>query len=156
MTTADATALRSDLERRIRLIEDRIAIRELTARYNRAVDDGRPEDLAACFTEDGKYWLDRDGRLTSGREHIANMSRVIGYGTVHFTVDAVIEVDGDTATQVCHNLCAVRTKERTPGSSRWNVTGRYYDKLVRHPREGWLFAERLWVPDALVEGLPDW
>jgi uncharacterized protein (TIGR02246 family) len=150
------TAVDMDLERRIQLIEDRFAIRELTARYNRAVDEGRADDLAACFTEDCKYWIDRGGRLTAGREHIANMSRVIGFGTVHFTIDANIEVDGDTATQVCHNLCAVRTKERTPGTSRWNVTGRYYDKLVRDPEAGWLFRERVWVPDAIVEGLPDW
>jgi 3-phenylpropionate/cinnamic acid dioxygenase small subunit len=34
---------------------DHIAIRELTARYNRAVDDCRYDEWADCFTEDGIF-----------------------------------------------------------------------------------------------------
>ncbi len=44
-----------DLEKRIELIEDRIAISELRARYSFLVDQGRGQEAVDLFTEDGEF-----------------------------------------------------------------------------------------------------
>jgi uncharacterized protein (TIGR02246 family) len=143
------------LAERLREIEDRVAIRELTARYNRAIDDANADEFAATYTEDGRFWIGRDGRLTDGRRHLRNMSKVAGFGMVHMTFDPIITIDGDTATQRCYAIIGRRTPERAPGSSQWVTSGCYTDDLVRTD-DGWLFKQRVWEEDAVIEGLPDW
>jgi uncharacterized protein (TIGR02246 family) len=141
------------LAARIAVLRDRIAIRELTARYNHAVDDCDPEQYAATWTEDGEFW--RDGQLTKGRAAIADISRRAGFSMVHMTFDPIVEIDGDTATQRCYAIVGARQPDRAPGSSKWVTSGSYVDTLVRTP-DGWLFAKRVWWKDAIVEGRPEW
>jgi uncharacterized protein (TIGR02246 family) len=153
-TAERLSGLVEELTRKIKDLEDRIAIRELTARYNHAFDDVDTEAFVNTFTEDGVFQLDRDGPETVGRERLASMSQVVNYGPIHMTTDPIIEIDGDRATQICTLALGMRTKERTPGSAGYATSGRYYDELVRTD-EGWLFKKRLWVPDAFLE-LPEW
>jgi ketosteroid isomerase-like protein len=153
-TVEQLSAQVNELTRKVRDMEDRIAIRELTARYNHAFDDVDTEAFVNTFTEDGVFQLDTDGLVTAGRERLAAMSQVVNHGPVHMTTDPVIEIDGDRATQVCSLALGGRTREREPGSATYLTSGRYYDELVRTP-EGWLFSKRLWVPDAFLE-LPEW
>jgi hypothetical protein len=149
MTPTPAEQLAS----RLAAIKDRIAIRELTARYNHAVDDFHPEEWAATWTEDGEFW--RDGQLTQGRAAIAEISRRAGFSMVHMTFDPIIELDGDTATQRCYAIIGTRSPGREPGSSKWVTSGNYVDTLVRTP-DGWLFQKRVWWKDVDIEDHPEW
>ncbi len=45
----------ADLQRRLAVLEDREAIRELDARYCRHLDQGQWDELADCFTPDGTF-----------------------------------------------------------------------------------------------------
>src|SRR5215218_10405454 len=105
------------LTKRLADLEDRIAIRELTARYNHAFDDVDTQAFIETFTPDGVFELDTDGKITAGHDRLAAMSRVVGHGPVHMTTDPIIEIDGDRATQVCSLALGGRTQEREPGSA---------------------------------------
>ena len=60
------------LARRVRALEDELAIHRLIVRYGLAVDSGDPDGAAACFTADAVY--DVDGPLLmQGREGVRGM-----------------------------------------------------------------------------------
>jgi len=153
-TVEQLAGMVNELSRKVQDLEDRNAIRELTARYNHAFDDVDTDAFVNTFTEDGVFQLDTDGPVTAGRDRLASMSQVVNFGPVHMTTDPVIEINGDTATQICTLALGFRTKEREPESAVYASSGRYYDELVRTD-EGWRFKKRLWVPDAFLE-LPEW
>ena len=131
----------------VQWLVDRARIRELTARYNRAFDDGDPETFAATFTEDGTMEVTGTFRV-DGRDALAEMVRHTPYGVVHVTVDATVEVDGDRAVQDVKLLVLSR---HAPGAaagstSRLTNSGRYHDELLRTP-DGWRFTHRTAVLD---------
>jgi ketosteroid isomerase-like protein len=120
-------------------LRDRIAIRELTARYNAAFDDVQPDAFADAFTEDGVFEI-VDSAVFRGRAQIAAAVAAIGFGVVHATTDAVLSVSGDEAVQECTLLVVQRSRERAP--QRLLASGRYRDRVVR-TAEGWKFAHRV-------------
>jgi uncharacterized protein (TIGR02246 family) len=126
----------------VRWLLDRTQIRELTARYNRAFDDGDPDAFVANFTEDGVMEV-TDTFQVSGRDGLAEMVRHTPYGVVHVTVDATVEVDGDRAVQDVKLLVLSRPAPDAPAGTSTTLTnsGRYHDDLVRTP-DGWRFAKR--------------
>ena len=131
------------MEAELRRLVDRNEIRELTARYNRCFDDGDAEGFAATFTEDGVMEV-VGGFSAEGREGLAKMCRRVPYGVVHVTVDAIVSVDGDRATQDVTILTLQRPKPDAAPEDRRTVlerSGRYHDELVR-TAEGWRFARR--------------
>ncbi len=139
----------STLAETVAEIQDRFAIRELTARYNRAFDDAEPEPFAAEFIEDGVFEIVGSARFV-GRAQIAAAVRAIGFGVVHATTDAVVRVEGDAAEQECTLVVASRSRERGP--QRLLGTGRYSDRLLR-TTDGWKFSSRTVVMDRDL--LPD-
>lgn len=130
----------------LQVLADKLAIRELTARYNRGFDDSDPDAFAANFTDDGSLEI-VGGMTISGREGLREMVRSTGWGVVHVTTDSIIEVDGDRATQDCYLIVVNRTKE--PPASTFGNTGRYRDTLVRAP-DGWKFRKRSVTLDATI------
>jgi uncharacterized protein (TIGR02246 family) len=123
---------------------DRAKIRELTAHYNRCFDDGDPEGFAQAFTEDGIMEV-AGGPTTKGREALAAMCKSVPWGILHVTVDPIITVDGDTATQFV--TLVVVGRPRKPGHQPKLVSsGRYEDTLVRTAK-GWRFSRRLCTLD---------
>jgi hypothetical protein len=58
---------------------------------------------------------------------------------VHMTMDPIIEISGDTATQECSLLLITRAPRRGITAA---FTGRYSDELVR-TADGWRFARRV-------------
>jgi uncharacterized protein (TIGR02246 family) len=133
----------------VQWLVDRARIRELTARYNRAFDDGDPETFVATFTEDGVMEVTGTFRV-DGRHALAEMVRHTPYGVVHVTVDATVEVHGDRAVQDVTMLVLSRPGPDAAGGarrSRLSNTGRYHDELVRTP-DGWRFAHRTATLDA--------
>jgi hypothetical protein len=68
------------------------------------------------------------------------MCASVPWGVMHVTVDPIVTVDGDTATQDVTLL--VFSRPSGPGEKpRISSTGRYVDILVRTP-DGWLFSSR--------------
>jgi uncharacterized protein (TIGR02246 family) len=127
---------------------DRARIRELTARYNRCFDGGDPEEYAATFTEDGVMEV-AGGPSTRGRHDLAEMCRRVPRGIMHVTVDATVEVDGDSAKQHVALVVIARAARREDKPTLMS-TGRYEDDLVRTP-DGWRFARRFCTLDGWTE-----
>jgi uncharacterized protein (TIGR02246 family) len=132
-------------------VADKIAIQELTARYNRAADSGDGDGFAATFTEDGVFVV-RNGETESRREGKDVLREMIGGrppgATVHVTADSIIEIDGDEARQWSTGILNRRGEPGTPISY---TVGRYTDRLER--RDGsWRFAERIVELDGANEG----
>ena len=131
----------------VRWLLDRAQIRELTARYNRAFDDGDPDGFAATFIEEGV--MEVEGTFSvSGRDGLAEMVRHTPYGVVHVTVDATVEVDGDKAVQDVKMLVLSRPGPDAGAGARTTLSnsGRYHDELVR-TADGWRFTRRTAVLD---------
>jgi len=119
-------------------LADRIAIRELTARYNNAWIDRDPEAWCDTFTEGGSLEV-VDGPTIRGHDALREMFKAMDSALVHFTTDAVITVDADQATQ----RCSVMTAAPTAQGDQVQLTGvgHYSDSLVR-TAQGWRFARR--------------
>jgi hypothetical protein len=96
---AELDALRA----RTRELEDREAIRELTARYMQAMHDARWEDAVECFAEDAEYDHGLLGELRGKADlrtfYMEFMPAIEGAGGWAFDLlaDPLIEVDGDRA-----------------------------------------------------------
>jgi uncharacterized protein (TIGR02246 family) len=119
--------------------EDHQAIRVLTARYNQAADAGDLDAYAACFTENGI--LELPGLATlQGPEALKAMIAALGFPTRHMTSDAIIEVDGDYATQTCAFVLYGRARHQN--ELKIVTTCRYEDQLARTPN-GWRFTKRI-------------
>ncbi len=105
--------------------EDHLAILNLIARYNHAIDLGNPEMWADCFTEDGEF----DARPVTHCHGRADLLEFCGRSqgrTRHWTSNLLVEGEGDTATASLY-LMAV-----TPGAiAEPGVTGVYHDQLVK-------------------------
>ena len=97
-------------------IADKLEIRELVARYCRAVDDTDAEAFAQAFTADGVF--ETALGVVTGRDALLAHGRKMVFGNVHITTDAIIEIDGDRATHTC-TMCG-----RSPVSTRsgWAAT----------------------------------
>ena len=145
----------AELGSRLALIESRLQIMELTARYNEAWDNGRVPDWVATFTPDGEFIM-AGVPATKGESALrAMMTAMLPAGLVHLTVDHRIRVEGDTAEQRARVILGRRSPHRRPGSSQWVTAGGYVDQLRRTP-DGWRFASRAFAPDASLSGLPSW
>jgi uncharacterized protein (TIGR02246 family) len=127
------------VEQEVSWLIDRTKIRELTARYGRCFDDGDAEGFAATFVEDGEMAVGTRPP-TKGREALAEMCRTVPFAVLHATVDPIIEIDGDRATQRVTVLVYQKAADRSE-KPQLTATGRYEDELVRTPG-GWLFERR--------------
>ena len=120
-------------------IEDRLAIQELVARYNHAVDFGDQQAWLALFTDDGVFEGGPEPRYEMrGREQLAQFaSRFQGdRGSRHWTNNSIIEGDGDEVTHIMY-LAVLRTGD-PPGI---RLTGVYRDRIVRQNGQ-WKFKSR--------------
>ena len=146
------------LERRLRRIEDREAIRELIGRYGLAMDNKDFGLVAEIFAEDARFaWFDGAFDIV-GRDAIVDMyrTRLAAAGpSFHFTHDQFIDwdpADEDRATGL-----VLAHAETSAGPTQGLVAVRYHDRYVRQG-ERWLFKERLLgflynVPVAEYDGI---
>lgn len=126
-------------------LRDRIAVQELSARYNRAFDDVDVETWLDTFTHDGEMSL--NGREWLGQDALRRLITRVGFGMVHMTTDAVVIVEGDRAVQQCSLLLLRRQRDRAAVSLI--TSGRYTDTLVR-TTSGWRFRRRDAVTDVEI------
>jgi hypothetical protein len=136
-----------EIDRRLRIIEDRLAIADLIARYGPAADAGDAEAVGALWDADGDYRFDdvtlvggEVGALVDREEHRA----LLADGCAHVLSAPRIDLDGDTAVAVSHSVVL-----RHVGAS-WlpvRVSANRWE-LVRRP-DGWRVAHRR---NALLDG----
>ncbi|MBI4362969.1 MAG: nuclear transport factor 2 family protein [Euryarchaeota archaeon] len=117
--------------------EDRLAILELCARYNRTVDSRDTEGWLSTWTDDGVF--ETTFGTFQGRKAMEGFLRVF-YATMqgkrHWSGNHIIEGDGDTATLTC-DLMLLQTG-KSPGVY---ATGTYTDAL-RRVAGAWRFSRR--------------
>jgi 3-phenylpropionate/cinnamic acid dioxygenase small subunit len=123
-------------------VEDKDAIRELMAEYCFRLDDGRYDEMAALFTEDGT-WDTAFGKAT-GRSAIAELARGIRARAgserpraVHLVTNSVIALDGAQA-QVRSNWMVMQNSAAGP---KIGSGGAYADEIVQQNGR-WLFRYR--------------
>lgn len=123
-------------------LEERDAIREVLALYCFALDDGRFDDMAACFTEDGT-WQTFFGKAT-GRKAIAEFAaglrahRTENPRAIHHVTNVVIALDGDTA-KVRSNWTTV---QNSPEGPKIGSGGAYDDDMAKVDGR-WYFHYRI-------------
>lgn len=124
-------------------VANRMAIGDLTARYNRALEAGDLETWIGTFVQEGR--LDGpDGTAFAGHRELATFFRGVPGDRIHMTTDAQIEVDGVHARQECRYLTLAAGPD---GAGRVVETvGRYRDTLI-YERGRWYFATREMVAD---------
>ena len=132
-------------KKRIQSLEDKDAIRELTARYCWAVSRNDLEGIVELFCKDG--WFAMNDRRFEGQDGLRQ-----GYGAgmpefspKPFIQNHVIELDGDRAT----GRCAVEIRAVQDGEA-YTAAGQYEDTYQRVDGQ-WKFASRTfevyhWVP----------
>ena len=107
---------------------DKLEIMELGSRYNHAIDHRRAEEWADVFTADGKF--ESYGELRAqGREQLVayiDKAAAAGHKSRHWTSNAIIEGDGDTARLKLY-VMAIDISE----GIRPYIMGEYDDTLVK-------------------------
>ncbi|MEX0782410.1 MAG: nuclear transport factor 2 family protein [Dehalococcoidia bacterium] len=125
--------------------EDLLAIQQLYARYNHAIDSGDATGWAACFTPAGTFTSGASGSF-AGTEQLTGFAQ--GFASRlkarHWTNNLIIDADGDGARGTCY-LMLLRLAEGAPASVM--ATGIYRDEIVRDSG-AWKFASRNVVTDA--------
>jgi hypothetical protein len=97
------------IERRLRELEDTVAIYQLVASYGPSIDGGASPEAGLLWTEDA--WYDSDSSSAGaegvhGREGIngiADMVAKADIGIAHITHLPIVDIDGDRATVTGHS-----------------------------------------------------
>lgn len=123
-------------------VEEKDAIRELLAEYCFRLDDGRFDEMAVLFAENGT-WETAFGAAT-GRAAIADLAcdiRARAAETrprgIHLVTNIAIALDGGTA-RVRSNWTVV---QNSPEGPKIGSGGAYYDELVKEAGD-WRFRHR--------------
>lgn len=127
------------LETNVQRLIDIEDIKNLKARYAKYCDDNyNPANLAPLFTEDA-IWDFGDLGYAEGRDAIkeffGNSPNLVKFA-VHYTVNPIIEIDGDTATGEWL-LWQPMVMQGDDPQALWLVA-QYEDKYVRQDGK-WLF-----------------
>ena len=122
-------------------VADVLEIEALCSTYNRAFDERRAEDWAACFTEDGFFERSNAGRSYQGRTELAALAAGYPVTGRHITAEHLTDVHGDEATHSCYLVYFDAEKDFAV-----DLFGVYSDHLVRVDGK-WLFKERRLVVD---------
>lgn len=132
------------LEERVRALEDRDQIRELTARYCHAIARAEVATIVDLFCEDGVFEMGE--RTVRGRSELeAFYGAVSDSPPIPFIQNHVIDLDGDLAA----GLCSVEIRLVQRGEA-YTAAG-WYDDRYRREGDEWRFTHRLfhvfhWVP----------
>jgi ketosteroid isomerase-like protein len=157
----------TDVEARLRAVEDHVRIEQLLMRYAAALNTQDADTYVSLFTPDAEFELRREidqppflgpfkGRDALRKQWFpdgaaaGNPDGSRAFGPMrHVTTNYEIDVRGDTATVRAFFIEVVSNGPNTPPGSKpptIHAMGRYEDELVR--RDGtWLFSKRVVVTD---------
>lgn len=145
----------ADLERRIQILEDAGAIRNLKAQYAAYCDDNYDADkIAELFVEDAHWESTGLGRF-EGREAIREFfrgaSKIFTFA-IHYSLNPYIEVKGDTARARWFTLmpctvgdgnkamwrAGIDEEEYLRVNGQWKYRSKFTRSLFNTPfEEGW-------------------
>ena len=119
------------LERRLTLIEDREAIKELKARYCAICDDDHnPSKITSLFVEDG-IWEGAEFGKAQGHEAIRDLFRtfqqLISFSQ-HMVMNPILEIEGNHAKGTWYFLGPFTFRKNN--EAKW-VAVRYEDDYVK-------------------------
>ncbi|PWT88159.1 MAG: nuclear transport factor 2 family protein [Proteobacteria bacterium] len=153
----DVTARLEMLERRVKHLEDQVAIYQLMASYGPAADSGSTARAISLWAEDGVY--DLHARVMTGRAAIARELEgtwhqgLIAQGSGHIVSMPHVVVEGDAAVATCHSRlyrregddyrvisCSANRWEFARGRHGWEVTRRVSRRLDGSPESHELLA----------------
>lgn len=125
------------------IARDKVAIAELIARYNYAIDHNDYQGWANTFAPEGVFH-GIIGKFAAHKEldkFIASVKNLTATSPNlrHYVTNILPEINGNEARCTCFLLMTSTTKE---GGSKIAAAGEYEDRLVK--RDGqWLFLERI-------------
>lgn len=132
------------LAKRVRVLEDREAIRALILAYGEAHDHRDYRTFANLFAGDGE-WVGGLGSAKGPQAIFELMDRTIGHdpkpngsGTYHVMTNDQIRIDGDRASATTKWIYVTPGESNTPTLV---FLGRYLDEFVRENGE-WKFLRR--------------
>jgi hypothetical protein len=115
----------------------REGIMELYARYPHEMDADNGDEVADCFTEDGRFLISGQGDFRSHDEIKELVARTAGGRPPHLTLNVWIrEVDGEAARAQAYFLLIDRQSGETV------ARGKYSDDVVKCDDGRWRFQER--------------
>ncbi|WP_423922679.1 nuclear transport factor 2 family protein [Candidatus Poriferisodalis sp.] len=129
--------------------DDRVEIRDLISRYNKAIDTGDADGYANTFTPDGEFigivgtFNGRDELRAFAAAYAIEEQYAEFASAQHWVTNVVADGDGAEATVFSH---LQMVKPLTDGG-RILLVG-HYDDVVRKVDGQWLFAQRIVVSDA--------
>jgi uncharacterized protein (TIGR02246 family) len=126
--------------------EDRMAIQQLAARYNHAIDSGDGAAYAGTFVEDGV--LDAGQLVLEGREALEQFASAFPGSVLcprHVATSLLIDGGGDGA--VLRAYVQMYALVGDPPRQTITASGTYTDSLVKL-EEGWRFVRRTFTADA--------
>ncbi|MDO5612923.1 MAG: nuclear transport factor 2 family protein [Paracoccus sp. (in: a-proteobacteria)] len=136
----------TDLETRIRNLEDHAALKALVDRFSNLADDKQVHEQTFLFTEDAtvQTWFgDTALPPLNGRAEIeASWTPFLaGFDTVyHMNGQFTAQVDGDTATAT--HYCTVELIGGPDGQKTRNSNGVIYHDQYRRVKDEWLITRR--------------
>ena len=142
----------AELRARVRALEDREEIRQLTCEYMQAMHDARWEDALACFSDDASYDHGVLGNLPDRpalREFYTRfMPAFEGAGGWAFDIlaDPVVRVDGDRGEG--RWLLLTLATDPDTGEGSWSMCTLDYE--YRRERGRWKFQRNLCVHEHLL------
>lgn len=132
--------------------DDRVEIRELISRYNKAIDTGDADGYANTFTQDGQFigivgtFNGRDELRAFAAAYATEEQYAEFASAQHWVTNIVVdpvEGDSDRATVFSH----IQMVKPLPEGGRILLVG-HYDDVVRRTDGRWLFEQRIVVSDA--------
>jgi hypothetical protein len=131
----------SSPEQRLQRVEDQLAIRDLTARYNFAIDNRDLDAVRLLFAPDGSFGSKDGAMRATGVEAILEQFKsrfsVLG-ATNHFAHDHVIWFESSTRARGMLSVHAEVWRKEQP-----MVTALRYDDVYEKIDGLWRFSERL-------------
>ena len=126
--------------------DDHIAIQQLYARYNHAIDFGNAEAWAACVTPDGVFNAGPMGEF-AGAEALKSFATGFAQQLKarHWTNNLVLEGDTSAATGTCYLLLWSPAGGEKPASV---ITSAVYEDELNKNSGSWLFTRRAVKADA--------
>ena len=129
--------------------DDRVEIRDLISRYNKAIDTGDADGYANTFTPDGQFigivgtFNGRDELRAFAEAYSTEEQYAEFYSAQHWVTNVVADGDADQATVFSH---IQMVKPLHEGGTILLVG--HYDDIVRKVDGQWLFAQRIVASDA--------
>lgn len=124
------------------VVADRLAVTDGLHRYAYAIDDRDLDAVRAVFTSDAHLDYTASGGPAGGRDEVVDW---IGRGlallgaTQHVVTNALVDLDGDTATSRCYLVNPLLTVGDDPTIVL--LGGEYRDRW-RRTADGWRIVDR--------------